>query len=98
MAEGPKANKIIPVQFRHAIAAFADLFNSKTVRVLQSLMENEVVVGSHGRQRWPTNEKNNGSWAPMGPQGWPANKKNNSFHNENQVFVGSHAPRGLASQ
>ena len=44
MEQGPHAKKIIPVQFRHAIAAFADLFNSKTVRVLQSLMENEVVV------------------------------------------------------
>ena len=32
------------MQFKHAIAAFSDLFNSKTVQVLKSLMDNEVVV------------------------------------------------------
>ena len=35
---------VIVVTYKHALEAFADLFNSKTVRVLQALMENEVVV------------------------------------------------------
>ena len=41
--------KIIPVSFRHATEAFNDLYNSKTVQVLQCLMENEmmVILGLH---------------------------------------------------
>lgn len=51
--------KLIPVAFRHALEAFNDLFNSKTVRVLKSLMHYEMMVvialhlelKSHGAER-----------------------------------------------
>lgn len=36
--------KLVPVAFRHALEAFNDLFNSKTVRVLKSLMHFEIMV------------------------------------------------------
>lgn len=35
---------VIPVDFSHTLAAFSDLFNSKTVQVLKCLMHNEVIV------------------------------------------------------
>ena len=35
---------LIPVTFRHAVAAFNDLFNSKTVQVLKALTFNETFV------------------------------------------------------
>ena len=34
----------VNVAFRHTLAAFDDLFNSKTVRVLRSLMHHEIIV------------------------------------------------------
>ena len=37
-------DKLTPVTFKHAMAAFDDLFHSKTVQVLQNLMHNEMVV------------------------------------------------------
>ena len=35
---------MLPVTFKNALAAFADLFNSKTVHVLKCLMDNEMFV------------------------------------------------------
>ena len=42
--KGKQKNKLVQVQFKHAIDAFNDLFNSKTVQLLKSLMESEVYV------------------------------------------------------
>jgi len=39
-----KNSKLVPVTFKHALEAFNDLFNSKTVSVLKTLMDNEMVV------------------------------------------------------
>ena len=36
--------KLVKVEFKHAIDAFNDLFNSKTVQLLKCLMESEVYV------------------------------------------------------
>ena len=41
---GYDPDNYVKVAFRHTLAAFNDLFNSKTVRVLKSLMHYEIFV------------------------------------------------------